>query len=244
MWMYTHNQFTLLYSRNQYSLVRQLSSDQKKKVYSVKLRVSVSPGSEHTWKRAAVGFYSAFSWPWDPGQARHTLLWTVLGDFSELPYKASCAEWQKPQKCILSWFWQLQVWSQGVSQQGTLPWQVLEEGTSLPLPRFLGAPIYLGVPWFVAASSASPSTGWVGAYVFSSSLKDTNQWPDSFSSNHLEFESDSIQPDIDSTTNKVRSNCLTLWIKLFWLFLRILIKLSTQVLPQDACINFQTSTPI
>lgn len=47
-----------------------------------------------------------------------------------------------------------------------------------------------------------------------------------FLSNHLEFESDSIQPDIDSTTNKVRSNCLTLWIKLFWLFLRILIKLS------------------
>ena len=128
-------------------------------------------------------------------------------------------------------------------QQGTLPWQVLEEETSLPLPRFLGVPIYLGVPWLVAAS-LSLSFYWVGACVFSSSLKDTNQCTDSFSSDHLEFENDSIQPDTDSTTNKVPSNCLTLWIKLFWLFLRIIVKLSTQVLPQDACINFQTSTPI
>ena len=55
MCMYTHNWFTLLYSRNQYSIVRQLSSN-KKKIYSVKLKVSVSPGSEHKWKRPAVDF--------------------------------------------------------------------------------------------------------------------------------------------------------------------------------------------
>ena len=90
-------------------------------------------------------------------------------------------------------------------QQGTLPSQVLEEETS----SLLGVPIYLGVPWLVAAS-LSISFYWVGACVFASSLKDTNQWTDSFSSDHLEFENDSIQPDTDSTTNKVPSNCLTL----------------------------------